>query len=62
MVVAAFITSFAVRAGFYLRRNHHCCSLLMVLDAVVWDGLKGRTRFAAATLFAALPGLDCLFR
>ena len=34
----------------------------MVLDAVVWDGLKGLTRFAAAILFAALPGLDCLFR
>ena len=31
--------------------------LFLVLAAAVWDGLKGRTRFALAALMAALPGL-----
>ena len=43
----------------------HFYGLFLVLAAAVWDGLKGRTRFAVAALMAALPGLarpglDCL--
>ena len=35
----------------------HFYGLFLVLAAAVWDGLKGRTRFALAALMAALPGL-----
>ena len=35
----------------------HFYGLFLVFAAAVWDGLKGRTRFAVAALMAALPGL-----
>ena len=35
----------------------HFYGLFLVLAAAVWDGLKGRTRFAVAALMAALPGM-----
>ena len=38
----------------------HFYGLFLVLAPAVWDGLRGRTRFALAALMSALPGLDCL--